>query len=512
MARILFTLTAVFCFCLQLSLAGSNTLVSGLVVDQFSHPVSGVSVTLRPQSEVGSQGKGKEYRTSTDGQGDFKFSNIDEGYYEMSLEKGSFELQKRMVTVQASEPKSLLITLNPANGKSGSKAQAVSGKMFHLKDINPKSARVFITFSGLQMKVPGEQPSLNPQDLTPDLPGGNIPDMGAQIYGKQGENEASVGSVDPFSPDSVLLVSAQPNSISVMDVGKQEIVGAIPTDASPIWLAFSPEGSRFWTVDSMHQLSMYSANGDLVRSVSVGEGLVTDLAVDGPGSHVYLVVRTWPDPEILVADASTNALIGGISLPGIRGAPGGIAVSSDGSLLVVAMGTTKQGWLEVVDPVTRKVVKEIEVGAQPMGVGITPDGSRAVVAEHRSGAVDIVDLQSGKDLIRIRTGLFPARVAMRSDGRVAYVTNNGDDTLSVIDVGLLRPISKVKVGKGPMGVAVSADGKNVYVVNHDSASVTVVDGYSLAILATTPAVKGVQAFGVAIRPETLEVSKSRSAP
>jgi YVTN family beta-propeller protein len=64
-------------------------------------------------------------------------------------------------------------------------------------------------------------------------------------------------------------------------------------------------------------------------------------------------------------------------------------------------------------------------------VAVTPDRSRAFVANIGSGTVTAVDLRSQKVLGHVRTGKGAEGIAVTPDGKEVWVTNRSADTVSV---------------------------------------------------------------------------------
>jgi len=469
-------------------MAGNDTHVTGIVADTSSAPVEGVTVILKKSDDTE---KPKEYKTKTDSKGSFKFDNIEPGSYDVSCEKKDLHCPEDSLQIEKKQSRTLFLVLGAV------KKDEMTGKMIHIKTVDPKTARVFIAFTALEMKSPKTDTIANPSKAA-DVPYGTLPEMGGILYG--GSQSQANQLPDPYSPASNTLLSMYSDSISLLDVKNKEIVGSIPTAGSPIWLTFSPDGTRFWAIDSLHNLTMYSGKGDEMANVNVGDNLVTDMAVTGRGDRLYLAVRTWPTPEVMAVDGG-NAIVSTLDLPENHGQPGGIAVTPDGQMVLVTMSQKTKGYLMILDPKTEKVTGEIPVGKEPMGVAVTPDGKWAVVANYGGATVDVVDLKTGSVKSELQTGLQPVRVVISPDGKTAYVTNREDDSVSAIDVLTGSQVAKTKVGKGPMALALSRDGKTLYVVNHDSANVTILDTRTFTILASTSPVKGVQAFGIAIKPE-----------
>lgn len=90
---------------------------------------------------------------------------------------------------------------------------------------------------------------------------------------------------------------------------------------------------------------------------------------------------------------------------------------------------TNQGsGVSVVDLQTLKVTGSIEVGKDPRGIAISPDGRRLVVATQGNGDVSIVDIGQGGAPRRVPVGKNPEFVRIGPDGRFAYVTYEPSST------------------------------------------------------------------------------------
>ena len=84
---------------------------------------------------------------------------------------------------------------------------------------------------------------------------------------------------------------------------------------------------------------------------------------------------------------------------------------------------TNQGdGVTVIDLATLQPVRTIEVGKDPRGIGITPDGRTLVTANQADGDISVVDAASGRTLHRIAVGKNAEFVRVGPDGRFAYVT------------------------------------------------------------------------------------------
>lgn len=101
-------------------------------------------------------------------------------------------------------------------------------------------------------------------------------------------------------------------------------------------------------------------------------------------------------------------------------------------------------------------------------------GERAYVADG-SGAVSVVDVGSGTVLRTIPVGARPLDVAVSPDGSRAYVTNSLSHTISVIDTATDTVIATVPGCYNALTIAVSPDGSRVYAVCSSGPSLFVID-------------------------------------
>ena len=74
----------------------------------------------------------------------------------------------------------------------------------------------------------------------------------------------------------------------------------------------------------------------------------------------------------------------------------------------------------------------------------------------------------------ITVGSGPIGVAVSPDGTKAYAVNISGNSVSVINTSTNAVTATITVGSGPYGVAVSPDGTKVYAANNGSNSVSVI--------------------------------------
>ncbi len=88
----------------------------------------------------------------------------------------------------------------------------------------------------------------------------------------------------------------------------------------------------------------------------------------------------------------------------------------------IAYVTNQGDGVTVLDLATLRTKRSIEVGKDPRGLGITPDGRYLVTANQGDADVSVVDTATGKTAHRIPIGKNAEFVRVGPEGRFAYVT------------------------------------------------------------------------------------------
>ena len=178
--------------------------------------------------------------------------------------------------------------------------------------------------------------------------------------------------------------------------------------------------------------------------------------------------------------------------------PIGVAANPSGTKLYVT--NTGESTVSVIDTTTKMVVTTVLVGSNPVGIAVTPDGSKVYVSNVGSNSVSVINTsalpmhtkfilrrQSTANIVSatIPVGNFPVGVAVTPDGSKVYVTNfNNYGNVFVINTSTNIIIANVAVGQYPTGIAVSPDGRKVYVANGANNNVSVITTSTNNVTAT----------------------------
>ena len=143
--------------------------------------------------------------------------------------------------------------------------------------------------------------------------------------------------------------------------------------------------------------------------------------------------------------------------------PSAVAISGDRWVLVSGSYSGDVTLLAVVKDRLEEVAR-IQVGYEPHGIAVSPDGSQAFVALAAGAQVAQIDLAQQKVTRRIPVKRWPRYLALTPDGKRLAVGCSGDERVVVVDtlsgktLYERRLIASVNMGH----MQCSADGKHVY--------------------------------------------------
>ena len=130
----------------------------------------------------------------------------------------------------------------------------------------------------------------------------------------------------------------------------------------------------------------------------------------------------------------------------------GFDVSPDGKEIWVA--NAGDGTVSILD-VSRKEVTQT-LAADVAGANrlkFTPDGKLVLISTLRGRDLTVIDAVTRKTVKRIELGRGAAGIVMQPDGSRAYVACTPDDYVAVIDLHSLEVVGRVEAGRGPDGLA-----------------------------------------------------------
>jgi DNA-binding beta-propeller fold protein YncE len=261
------------------------------------------------------------------------------------------------------------------------------------------------------------------------------------------------------SPDGRSLMVATNGydkpAISVVDPDHLYVRASLLLDHAWLGLAWHPDGTRLYVSGA--------ANGT-IHELRWNEGQLT--------RSVDLVIGRPFEPAIQWDDTMN---------PTSRNLIGGLAVSPDGRRLfaVDVLGQT----FSAVDLASGRVVRTVQLPAEPYTCVVSPDGSTLFVSVWGAAGVMIFDTWSLDPIGEIATGEHPNAMAITRDGKRLFVACANTNAVWVIDVPSRRAVEQISVamspsappGSTPNHVSLSPGDRRLLVANADNNVVAVVD-------------------------------------
>jgi len=204
--------------------------------------------------------------------------------------------------------------------------------------------------------------------------------------------------------------------------------------------------------------------------------------VPAPPAHGMLVVANQREHTALLIDPETRQELAKVTV-GVNGHE--VAVSPDSRFAYVPIygnsGVGKPGTdgatIDIVDLHERKLAATIDLGKplRPHRAEFGPDGLLYVTAE-LAQAVDVIDPATRKVIREIPTGAIESHMIVISpDGRRAYTANVAAGSVSVLDLKQRALVTVIPVAKTVQRISISADGQRVFTHDQDSARIAVID-------------------------------------
>jgi YVTN family beta-propeller protein len=120
-------------------------------------------------------------------------------------------------------------------------------------------------------------------------------------------------------------------------------------------------------------------------------------------------------------------------------------------------------------------VSHVEVGPQPEGLDVSPDGRELWVGRNGDGALSVIDTASRREVVEIAVGRVPIRVRFTPDGRRVLISDNPARQLVVVDAGRREIEARIDLDGAPIGVTTDAAGERAWISLVDRARVVEVD-------------------------------------
>lgn len=250
---------------------------------------------------------------------------------------------------------------------------------------------------------------------------------------------------DAISPDGsrVLVTSAQPGQVYVMDAHSGKQLAVIPVGKATQGVGISPDGRWALAVvpDAGAVVAIDLKRLKAVKTIAVGK-TPHNVRFSPDGRVAYVTLQGGSG--VATVDMRSLKKSGEIPIPGLSG-PHNLDLSQDGRLLWVRDITHR---VAVVDVHSHKVLHYIDVGNGHAGIDVIPGGRYVFTGAIGDHIVSVIDPRSYRVVKRIDVGQGPHGVRASRDGRWVYVEVTATNKVAVIDVRTLKVVEQIPMQGG----------------------------------------------------------------
>ena len=242
------------------------------------------------------------------------------------------------------------------------------------------------------------------------------------------------------------------NTISVMDLGGQKELRRVDLGAlrRPHGIVFA-EGKVWFTAEQNRLIARYDLaanqidwllgigqNGTHMLLFSKDRAL---LFTSNIGSDSITMLQRGSDPSVWSA---TNVTVG-------KGPEGG-DISPDGREYWAA--NSNDGSVSIMDIAAKRVVQTLDVKTGHSNrLKFTRDGKLVLISDPGNNGLLVLDAASRKEVKRLNVGRQPEGILIAPDGARAYIAVAGEKSVVVLDLKTLEVTARISTGNGPDGMA-----------------------------------------------------------
>ena len=119
-----------------------------------------------------------------------------------------------------------------------------------------------------------------------------------------------------------------------------------------------------------------------------------------------------------------------------------MVMDEEGKYIYVA--NEDDNMVTVVDYIEKKIVKEIPVGVEPEGMGLSPDGKTLVNTSETTNMAHFIDTSSLEIKANVLVDARPRVAQYTRDGKFVWVSSEIGGTISIIDPTKFEIIKKIE--------------------------------------------------------------------
>jgi YVTN family beta-propeller protein len=245
------------------------------------------------------------------------------------------------------------------------------------------------------------------------------------------------------------------STLSVMDLLAQKELRRVDLGAlrRPHGITFA-EGKVWFTAEDNKLIARYDPASNQVDWVlGIGQNR-THMLVFSKDRSLLFTSNIQSNSITLLERSSDPSGWSATNIPVGKGPEGG-DVAPDGREFWAT--NSADGTVSIINVAAKKVVQTLDLHTKRSNrLKFTPDGKFVLVSDLSGNELVILDASSRKEIKRLNLGRNPAGILVHPDGSRAYVAVAGEKTVAVLDLKTLDVTARIPTGNGPDGLAWAA--------------------------------------------------------
>ncbi|MEP7265220.1 MAG: beta-propeller fold lactonase family protein, partial [Bacteroidota bacterium] len=337
------------------------------------------------------------------------------------------------------------------------------------------------TFPGVTIGLSGSTSGINYQLFSSGVGGAVLAGTGSAL---------NFGNVTTAGTDSIVATNPLTGCKATMtgnivitlspianSIGNQTLCAGSNTTTTAFTTSNLP-GTFTWTNNNTAIGLAASGTGNIPSFATTAVVGTATISVT-PVFTGYAYIPSRLDNKLYVIDRSTNLISTSIN---VGTDPFGASVSPDGSRVYVANNGSAN--ISVINTSTNAVVATVATGSGPVSTAVSPDGSRVYVANTTGTSFSIINAATNTFISNVTVGSSPYQILVNKTGTKVYVANSNSNSVSVYDVAGSTVVATITVGTLPRCLAFSADGSLLYVTNRNTGSISIINTTTNAVTST----------------------------
>ncbi len=276
----------------------------------------------------------------------------------------------------------------------------------------------------------------------------------------------------------VLVTNEKSDSVSLIDIKTLEVIKEISVGERPRGLGLAPDNSEIYiAVSGESKIKVIEPTGfQVTRSFYSGDD-PESFAVHPSG---LIFISNEEIAQASVIDPSSGKIITKIEV-GIE--PEGVSISPDGSTIVVTSESSNMA--HFISSSDYKITKNVIVGARPRASCFSNDGKFVFVTSEISGEITKIRVSDGAVVNKVTLSkdmAKPKDILLARDGRTLFVAGGRANEIYVVDSLNMTVEDSIKVGRRVWGLSLSSSGKLLFTTDGLDHQVSVIDTDKLKVI------------------------------